>query len=50
MLNGGRFDFDDGGTFCGGWEEGWVKNIFFLICVILKVIKMEKVLKKFGIL
>ncbi|KAI1717904.1 MORN repeat domain-containing protein [Ditylenchus destructor] len=21
-MNGGRFDFDDGGTFCGGWEEG----------------------------
>ena len=20
--NGGRFDFDDGGTYCGGWEEG----------------------------
>ncbi|XP_067651799.1 junctophilin-1-like [Haliotis asinina] len=19
---GGRFDFDDGGTYCGGWEEG----------------------------
>jgi junctophilin len=22
MSGGGRFDFDDGGTFCGGWEEG----------------------------
>ena len=21
-LSGGRFDFDDGGTYCGGWEEG----------------------------
>uniref|UniRef100_A0A915KBJ9 Junctophilin n=1 Tax=Romanomermis culicivorax TaxID=13658 RepID=A0A915KBJ9_ROMCU len=21
-LNGGRFDFDDGGSYCGGWEEG----------------------------
>ena len=21
-INGGRFDFDDGGTYCGGWEEG----------------------------
>ncbi|XP_023945358.2 junctophilin-1 isoform X1 [Bicyclus anynana] len=21
-LNGGRFDFDDGGTYCGGWEDG----------------------------
>lgn len=21
-AGGGRFDFDDGGTFCGGWEEG----------------------------
>ena len=21
-VNGGRFDFDDGGTFCGGWEDG----------------------------
>ncbi|XP_037084685.1 junctophilin-1-like [Pollicipes pollicipes] len=20
--NGGRFDFDDGGTYCGGWEDG----------------------------
>ncbi|CAD5209724.1 unnamed protein product [Bursaphelenchus xylophilus] len=20
-MNGGRFDFDDGGTYCGGWEE-----------------------------
>ena len=20
--SGGRFDFDDGGTYCGGWEEG----------------------------
>nr|ACO11817.1 Junctophilin-1 [Lepeophtheirus salmonis] len=19
---GGRFDFDDGGTYCGGWEDG----------------------------
>ncbi|ESO03294.1 hypothetical protein HELRODRAFT_191993 [Helobdella robusta] len=22
MTSGGRFDFDDGGTYCGGWEEG----------------------------
>ncbi|CAL7935953.1 unnamed protein product [Xylocopa violacea] len=22
QINGGRFDFDDGGTFCGGWEDG----------------------------
>jgi len=22
MVNGGRFDFDDGGTYCGGWEDG----------------------------
>jgi len=22
VVNGGRFDFDDGGTYCGGWEEG----------------------------
>ncbi|XP_020277799.1 junctophilin-1-like [Pseudomyrmex gracilis] len=22
MINGGRFDFDDGGTYCGGWEDG----------------------------
>ncbi|XP_022084021.1 junctophilin-3-like isoform X3 [Acanthaster planci] len=21
-MNGGRFDFDDGGSYCGGWEEG----------------------------
>ncbi|KAE9417318.1 hypothetical protein Angca_006697 [Angiostrongylus cantonensis] len=21
-MNGGRFDFDDGGTYVGGWEEG----------------------------
>lgn len=21
-MTGGRFDFDDGGTYCGGWEEG----------------------------
>ena len=21
-INGGRFDFDDGGTYCGGWHEG----------------------------
>lgn len=21
-MSGGRFDFDDGGTFCGGWEDG----------------------------
>ena len=21
-MAGGRFDFDDGGTYCGGWEEG----------------------------
>jgi len=21
-MSGGRFDFDDGGTYCGGWEEG----------------------------
>jgi hypothetical protein len=20
--NGGRFDFDDGGTYCGGWNDG----------------------------
>uniref|UniRef100_A0AC35FBN4 Uncharacterized protein n=1 Tax=Panagrolaimus sp. PS1159 TaxID=55785 RepID=A0AC35FBN4_9BILA len=20
--NGGRFDFDDGGSYCGSWEEG----------------------------
>lgn len=22
QINGGRFDFEDGGTFCGGWEDG----------------------------
>ena len=22
MSGGGRFDFDDGGTYCGGWEDG----------------------------
>lgn len=22
MTGGGRFDFDDGGTYCGGWEDG----------------------------
>jgi len=22
MVGGGRFDFDDGGTYCGGWEDG----------------------------
>lgn len=22
LVNGGRFDFDDGGTYCGGWEDG----------------------------
>lgn len=22
QLPGGRFDFDDGGFYCGGWEEG----------------------------
>lgn len=22
QVSGGRFDFDDGGTFCGGWEDG----------------------------
>ena len=21
-VQGGRFDFDDGGTYCGGWEDG----------------------------
>lgn len=21
-IHGGRFDFDDGGTYCGGWEDG----------------------------
>lgn len=21
QINGGRFDFEDGGTFCGGWED-----------------------------
>lgn len=21
-MNGGRFDFSDGGSYCGGWEEG----------------------------
>ena len=21
-AGGGRFDFDDGGTYCGGWEDG----------------------------
>lgn len=21
-TSGGRFDFDDGGTYCGGWEDG----------------------------
>ncbi len=21
-FSGGRFDFDDGGTYCGGWEDG----------------------------
>lgn len=24
-MNGGRFDFDDGGTYVGGWEEGKVR-------------------------
>ena len=22
QLPGGRFDFDDGGFYCGGWEDG----------------------------
>lgn len=22
MASGGRFDFDDGGSYCGGWAEG----------------------------
>ncbi|KAL6432756.1 hypothetical protein ACFW04_006267 [Cataglyphis niger] len=22
QISGGRFDFDDGGTYCGGWEDG----------------------------
>uniref|UniRef100_A0ACB8EAB8 Uncharacterized protein n=1 Tax=Sphaerodactylus townsendi TaxID=933632 RepID=A0ACB8EAB8_9SAUR len=22
MSSGGRFNFDDGGSYCGGWEEG----------------------------
>ncbi|XP_055299390.1 junctophilin-1 isoform X2 [Sitodiplosis mosellana] len=22
QINGGRFDFEDGGTYCGGWDEG----------------------------
>lgn len=22
QISGGRFDFEDGGTYCGGWEEG----------------------------
>ncbi|XP_014606077.1 PREDICTED: junctophilin-2-like [Polistes canadensis] len=22
QVNGGRFDFDDGGTYCGGWDDG----------------------------
>ena len=22
VINGGRFDFDDGGTYCGGWHDG----------------------------
>lgn len=22
QISGGRFDFEDGGTFCGGWEDG----------------------------
>ncbi|XP_061925641.1 junctophilin-1-like isoform X3 [Entelurus aequoreus] len=21
-MTGGRFDFDDGGTYCGGWDDG----------------------------
>lgn len=28
QINGGRFDFEDGGTYCGGWDEGnWLKLI-----------------------
>lgn len=22
QVSGGRFDFEDGGTYCGGWDEG----------------------------
>lgn len=22
MSGGGRFDFDDGGSYCGGWADG----------------------------
>ena len=25
-LSGGRFDFDDGGTYCGGWEDGKARS------------------------
>lgn len=25
QINGGRFDFEDGGTYCGGWDEGILK-------------------------
>lgn len=26
QINGGRFDFEDGGTYCGGWDEGMNKQ------------------------
>lgn len=22
QITGGRFDFEDGGTYCGGWDDG----------------------------
>ena len=30
MTSGGRFDFDDGGTYCGSWEDG--KALGYGVC------------------
>ena len=39
MTSGGRFDFDDGGTYCGGWEDGKLENrILPVICLSLPFI------------
>lgn len=29
-INGGRFDFEDGGTYCGGWDEGMKKHLTYI--------------------
>lgn len=37
QISGGRFDFEDGGTYCGGWDEGMRCHFAYLMAIFVVV-------------